>query len=76
MKQKTLTIRHNQEVVQVDGTKEEISRLITWAKEHNRGKYLKNTIVCVLPNDFVACRQKAKFLKLSVIDSKQKCVRK
>ncbi len=70
MKQKTLTIKHEQEVVQVTGTADEISRLISWVKEHKRGKFSKNTIVCDLPNDFIACRQKSKFLKLNVLDSK------
>lgn len=68
MKEKTITIKHEQKEVQVTGTKEGISYLLKWVQEHKRGKYASKTIVCNLPNDFIACRQKAKYLNLNVSD--------
>lgn len=68
MKQKKITIKHDNNEVLVSGTKEEIDRLLKWIKEHKRGKFTSKTIICDLSNDFVVCRQKAKFLKLDVLD--------
>lgn len=71
MKEKILTIKHEENWVRVTGSLEGINRLIKWSKETKHGKFTSHSIVCDSPKDFIGCKQKAKFLKLSILSPKE-----
>ena len=68
MNEKILTIKYEKDFVRVTGNAEGISRLNKWIKEHKRGTFTADSIICKTSTDFLGCKQKAKFLKLSVIN--------
>ena len=64
---KRLTIKHQKDILTVNGPKAEVDLLLKWIKDYRHGENSDNSVTCQSSLDFYACQEKALRLNLDII---------
>ncbi len=64
---KRLTIKHQEDILTVNGPEAEVDLLLKWIKDYRHGENSDNSVTCQSSLDFYACQEKALRLNLDII---------
>lgn len=64
---KRLTIKHQEDILTVNGPEAEVDLLLKWIKDYRHGETFDNSVTCQSSLDLYACKKKALRLNLDII---------
>ena len=64
---KRLTIKHQEDILTVNGPEAEVDLLLKWIKDYRHGETSDNSVTCQSSLDLRACKTKALRLNLDII---------
>jgi hypothetical protein len=64
---KRLTIKHQEDILTVNGPEAEVDLLLKWIKDYRHGETFDNSVTCQSSLDLCACKTKALRLNLDII---------